>query len=298
MRFLVTGGSGLLGSAIAAHSIRSGYDVFSGYHQHQTIEVNPVPLDITNPKAVDDAFMKVKPDIVIHSAAMTHVDRCEENPRLATLINVEGTRNVANEARKYGSYLVYVSTDYVFSGEKGNYKETDEPGPINHYGVTKLEGEKIVSSYPNHCIVRPSVIYGSKPAAGKDNFVLWVINQLRIGKPIQILNDQVVSPTLNTNLAEMINEIAETRLTGIYHLSGATAISRYNFTLKIAEEFNLDQGLITPITTDNMHWAAKRPMNSSLDVTKASNTLKKRPMDIDQALHNLSVEIGQAMVKP
>lgn len=294
MKLLVTGGSGLLGLALAIESVRFGDIVYSGFNKHQTTEGIPLPLDITNPEAIEHTIRKIKPDVIIHSAAMTHVDLCEENPQQATLINVEGTRNIVKEAVKYGSYLVYVSTDYVFSGEKGCYKENDGPRPINHYGVTKLEGEKIVSSHPNHCIVRPSVIYGSRPAAGKENFVLWVIKQLRETKPIHILTDQIVSPTLNTNLAEMIHEITERRLTGIYHLSGASSISRYDLTKKIAYEFNLDQSLITPVTSDTMRWAARRPMNSSLDVSKASETLKNKPMKIDQALNSLRVELEQA----
>lgn len=296
MKLLVTGGSGLLGSAIATQ-LPNVYTVYSGFNQHIATAGIPIPLDVTNREAVKDSFRKIKPDAVIHSAAMTHVDRCEENQRQATLVNVEGTRNVADEAAKHGSYVVYISTDYVFSGEIGGYKETDKPNPINHYGVTKLEGEKIISAYPEHCIARPSVIYGSRPAAGKDNFVLWVIKQLRDRKPIQILTDQHVSPTLNTNLAEMIYEVMERHLKGVYHLSGATAISRYDFALKIAKTFELDQSLIIPATSDKMSWAAKRPMNSSLNLEKASKTLRCKPIEIDEALNRLKAEIEKAQVK-
>ncbi len=292
MRLLVTGGSGLLGSAVAALSIRKGYDTYTGFNQHPASEGTPTLLDVTDTLTVEEAFKSVRPDVVVHSAAMTHVDRCEENRELATLVNVEGTRNVAREAEKLGAFLLYVSTDYVFSGEKGDYRENDTPYPINHYGATKLDGARIVaSSGAAYCIARPSVIYGSRPAAGKENFVLWVIKQLSTDKPIQIINDQWVSPTLNTNLAEMVLEVIQRQLTGIYHLSGATPINRYDFTLRIAKEFNLDESLITPVTSKEMKWAAKRPMNSSLNVSKASSTLRNKPMRIEEALRRLRSEL-------
>ena len=241
---------------------------------------------------IEKAFQKAQPEIVIHSAAMTNVDRCEENQTQATIININGTRNIVKEAKKYGAFILYVSTDYVFSGEKGGYIESDEPGPINHYGVTKLEGERILaSSNTEYCIVRPSVIYGSRPAAGKENFALWVINNLRNGESIKIINDNWVSPTLNTNLAEMILEIVERRLTGIYHLSGATPINRYDFTKQIAKTFELDESLIIPVTSEAMNWKAKRPRNSTLNVEKASATLSSKPMEIQAALNRLKDEM-------
>ena len=292
MRLLITGGSGLLGSAVATLSQANGYETYTGYNQHQTTEGLPIPLDITHIPMIEKAFQKAQPEVVIHSAAMTNVDRCEENQTQATLINVNGTRNIVKEAKKYGALILYVSTDYVFSGEKGGYIESDEPSPINHYGATKLEGERILtSSNIEYCIVRPSVIYGSIPAAGKENFALWVINNLRNGESIKIINDNWVSPTLNTNLAEMILEIVERRLTGVYHLSGATPINRYDFTLKIAKEFSLDESLITPVTSKEMKWIAKRPMNSSLNVSKASSTLRNKPMRIEEALRRLRSEL-------
>jgi len=297
MRLIITGGSGLLGSAVATLSQANRYETYTGYNQHNVNEGIPILLDITNIHMIEKAFKKAQPEIVIHSAAMTNVDHCEENRTQATLINVKGTRNIIKEAKKYGAFILYVSTDYVFSGEKGGYIESDEPSPINHYGATKLEGEQIlISSDIENCIVRPSVIYGSIPAAGKENFALWVINNLRNGKSIKIINDNWVSPTLNTNLAEMILEIVERRLTGVYHLSGATPINRYDFTLKIAKEFSLDENLITPVTSKEMKWAAKRPMNSSLNVSKASSTLRNKPMRIEEALRRLRSELEQTKV--
>jgi len=291
MRFLVTGGSGLLGSKIGA-LIPQKHQINLGYNEHPISTENSIKLDITDPRNIMKVFEKEKPDIVIHSAALSDVDRCEINPELAWKINVQGTRNIVKASKQYGSYLIYVSTDYVFSGEKGNYNENDETSPINKYGITKLAGESEVKAASDEwCIVRPSVIYGSTPAAGKTNFVLWVINKLKNKEQIRIITDQWISPTLNTNLAQMIIEIAEKRDTGIYHLAGATQLNRYQFALEISKIFQLDSNLIIPVTSKDMKWAAKRPGNTTLNVEKATKELKHKPMKIEDALKNLRQEV-------
>lgn len=249
-------------------------------------------MDISNRALVQKVFDKIKPEIVIHAAALTNVDKCEQNKTLAWRVNVEGTNNIIRFSHKYKAFLVYVSTDYVFSGEKGMYKETDEVGPINYYGITKLEGEKtIMALMDKWCIARPSVIYGSTPAAGKINFALWVIENLRKGESIRVITDQYVSPTLNTNLADMILEVVERRLTGVYHLAGATPINRYEFAQILAETFDLDKNLIVRASSSEIKWIAKRPKNTSLNVEKASKILSKRPLKIEEAVKRLKEEV-------
>ena len=228
---------------------------------------------------VDEAFKTIKPDVVVHAATLTDVDKCETNKELAWKINVEGTKNIVEAAQSAGSFLIYISTDYVFSGEKGNYKETDKPDPINYYGLTKLKAEEIVQTQPEYFIGRPSVIYGSTPAAGKVNFALWLIETLRKGERVKIVTDQWNTPTLNTNLAEMTLEVIERRLTGIYHTCGATRVSRLDFAEQIADAFDLDKSLIDSVLSSQFTWPAKRPMDSSLDTSKAQKTLKHKPLD-------------------
>jgi dTDP-4-dehydrorhamnose reductase len=294
MRFLITGGSGLLGSKVAEKAILDGYEVYSGFNQHKTRAGIPVKLDICNQKVMRKVFNEIKPKIVVHSAAITNVDKCEEDKELAWKVNVEATKRITELSREHGAFLVYVSTDYVFSGKEGMYKETDKTAPINHYGTTKLEGEKTVAALTTEwCIARPSVIYGSVPAAGKINFVLWVLDKLRKGEQIKIITDQFISPTFNTNLAEMLIEVARRRLTGTYHLSGATPINRYDFACLIAETFELDKNLIKPAKSEEMNWNAERPKNTSLNVEKASRTLSKKPLELKGALNRLKEEITQ-----
>ncbi|MEM1914653.1 MAG: dTDP-4-dehydrorhamnose reductase [Candidatus Nezhaarchaeales archaeon] len=292
MRILITGASGLLGSKIAELAVKLGYEVYSGYLTHEPTHGTPLKLEVRDADALRRMFDKVKPEVVIHAAALTDVDRCEMDKELAWSINVEGTRNVAELSKRYGAFLVYVSTDYVFKGDKGMYRETEEANPVNYYGLTKLEGERrVIDILDEYCIARSSVIYGSRPASGKVNFALWIIERLKRGETVNVLKDQWNSPTLNTNLAEMILEIAERKLTGVYHLAGATRVSRYEFACMIAETFDLDKELIRPVTMDKLEWIAPRPKDSSLDVSKAMKTLRKKPIRIEEALKRLREEI-------
>ncbi|MCX6653672.1 MAG: dTDP-4-dehydrorhamnose reductase [Candidatus Bathyarchaeota archaeon] len=293
-RTLVTGASGLLGSKVAQMASLLGLDVYSSYNDHQVSKNNSLQIDLRNKDQVKRSITSVKPDHVIHCAALSDVDKCENNQELAWSINVEGTRAIIKASEAIGASLVFVSTDYVFQGDAGGYKEEDAANPINYYGCTKLQAESLVKKMKGDwTIVRPSVIYGSVPAAGKINFALWIINKLQRKEPIKIITDQWVSPTLNTNLSHMILEIIQRRLPGVYHLAGATPISRYNFAIKIATEFNLDERLISPSLSKDMSWVAKRPINSSLNVKKASKTLNAKPLMIKEAMSQLKKEIEE-----
>ncbi len=173
MRLLITGASGLLGLKISKIAVQKGYDVYSAYHKHEKTYGKPVKLNICNYKSVEKTFREIKPDFVIHAAAITDVDRCEQEKELAWDVNVQGTINVVEQTKNFKTFLVYVSTDYVFSGEKGSYIETDELKPVNYYGQTKLIGEQEVKKLQSEwCIIRPSVIYGAFLVAGKHNFAL------------------------------------------------------------------------------------------------------------------------------
>lgn len=293
VKLLVTGASGLLGSKLTELATKKNFQVYSAYYQNTPQQGTPIQFDISKKTSTEKAFNEIKPDIVVHAAALTHVDRCEIKKELAWKINVQGTENIAKSCRRYRTYLVYVSTDYVFNGEKGNYRETDLPAPINHYGTTKLKGEEHVQSLaPDACIARTSVVYGSIPATGKTNFALWLLDKLRRNEEVKIVTDQTNSPTLNTNLANMILKIVERRLTGIYHLAGATALSRYDFAKALAEEFNLNTQLVKPATSKEIAWVAKRPRNSSLNVAKATQTLGSKPLKIHEALRELREELS------
>jgi dTDP-4-dehydrorhamnose reductase len=202
---------------------------------------------------------------------------------------VEGTRAIAEAARKAGSYLVYISTDYVFDGQRGLYQEEEETNPVSYYGLSKLLGEEFCLD--QGCIARTCVIYGSRPASGKVNFALWLLNALKSGKEARVVTDQFITPTLNSNLAAMVLEAADRHLSGNYHLSGASRVSRYDFACELARAFDLDRRLIIPSQMSDIGWLARRPMDSSLDTSKASRTLKNRPLKLYESLQVLRDEL-------
>lgn len=292
MKLLVTGASGLYGSKLAGIATEKGVQVYSCDVQEARVCGNFVKFDVTDKKMVNEAFQRVKPDVVVHAATLTDVDKCELNKELAWKINVEGTRNIVKAARSVGSFIIYISTDYVFNGEKGCYTELDKPDPINYYGLTKLKAEELVKAQNPYFIARPSVIYGSTPAAGKVNFALWLIETLRRGEQVKIVTDQWNTPTLNTNLAEMTLEAAERKLTGTFHLCGATRVSRFEFARLIAETFGLDTSIIDPVSSSQFKWPAKRPADSSLDISKAQQTLNHKPLELHEALKQLKNELN------
>ena len=296
MKLLITGASGLYGSKLAKLAIDQGIEVYSSDIQGLSVYGNFVKLDITGKAQVTEVFQNIKPDVVVHAASLTDVDKCELNKELAWRVNVEGTKNIAEASTQTGSFLIYISTDYVFSGEKGYYVESDSPEPINYYGITKLEAETIVRQTmpePDFFIGRPSVIYGSTPAAGKVNFALWLIETLRKGEHVKIVTDQWNTPTLNTNLAEMTLEVIEQRLTGTYHACGATRVSRFEFASQIADCFGLDKKLIDKVSSSQFSWPAKRPTDSSLDTSLIQRTLRCKPLTLDKALDRLKHELTQ-----
>jgi dTDP-4-dehydrorhamnose reductase len=284
MRIFITGGSGLLGSKIAEIAVMRGYDVYAGYcHSEPQLGV-PVKFDLAEHSDLEVIY-KLKPEVIVHTAALTNVDDCELHKELAYKINAEGTRRIARIANDLGITNIYVSTDYVFRGDKGMYKEEDEADPLNYYGYTKLVGEKYCD-----CTVRPCVIYGSEPASGKINFLLWLLEKLEMGEGVKIVTDQFITPTLNTNLAKMLLEIAERGLKGVFHLAGSTRISRYEFAVTIATTFGLDGDLLIPSRMNEMKWMAIRPQDSSLDTSKATRYLKEKPYSLEKALCVLKEE--------
>jgi dTDP-4-dehydrorhamnose reductase len=269
--------------------LKKGHDVYSLYKEHPTNFGTSIKVDITNESEISRIISKLRPEAIIHSAAYTDVDACETNRDIAWKINTEATRHIAMASARVNAHVICVSTDYVFDGEKGLYTEEDKTNPVSYYGYTKLKGEEFIREHATKwCIARPSVIYGW--SVYKQNFATWLINSLNEKKEVKVLKDQYVSPTLNTNLAEMLLEIAERKITGILHTAGGTRVSRYAHALSLAEVFNLNKDLIKPTRMDEMSWKAKRPRDSSLNVSKASTILDSKPLKLSQALKTMKKE--------
>ena len=283
LKVLVTGSAGLVGRQVVK-DLSNSHQVFSCYNESKPEYGDSVKMDLKNHEMISSVLTEKKPEIVIHLGAMTGVDLCEKERTSASEINTKATEIIAKECSKLNSFLVYVSTDYVFDGNLGMYKEDDVTNPLGFYGESKLEGEKVVQNFStNWCIVRTSTPFGLHPT--KKSFPMWVIENLQKQKQIDILIDQFTSPTYIPNLSRMLIEISERRITGIIHAAGASKISRYQMASMISDKLNLDGTLLKQISINKMKWVARRPKDSSLDVSRASSILNEKPQKIDQSLN-------------
>lgn len=286
---LIFGVSGLTGYKIA-NKAKLRYNVYGTYNSREVKLENCITsrVDLTNENEVHKVFSQTKPDIVINTTALHNVDYCEENKDQAFKVNTLVVKHLLENSEKLGSKLIHISTDYVFDGKKNlPYIEEDEAIPISVYGQSKLDGEKVLLANPNHIIVRPSVVYGWTPlelagitsSSGKPmNFAMWVLTKLHKGEPLKIVTDQFASATLADSLAESILNIVSTDTGGLYHVSGLSCESRYDFTVKLAKKFGYDPSiLISPTTSTSFVQKAKRPLRSCLDCKKA---IKKFGLDL------------------
>jgi len=231
-------------------------------------------IDITNYEQSEKKIIKISPDVIVLTAAMTNVDQCEVDRKLASKINVKGTLNIVKACIKTNSKLVFLSTDFVFDGEKkrGNYyKETDIPNPLSYYAKTKYKAELIIfSSGIEYLICRTAVLYGWNKK--KLNFITWILSNLEQNKPISIVTNQINSPTFVVNMAQILLLLIEKNAEGIYHTAGNCALNRYEIALRCAEVFEYNKNLITPL--DYLEQKATRPKNAGLDITKLKKVIE------------------------
>lgn len=283
MKFLVTGSAGLVGSQVIKDLSKSDDQVYSCYHDMKPEFGIPTQMDLRSSEQIIKTIERIKPDAIIHLAAITDVDQCERDKDLAMQINAKATQTLSKQAARQGAFFLYVSTDYVFDGECGMKKETDKPNPIGFYGKSKLDGEKAVLDMASSwCIARTSTPFGWHKT--RKSFPVFVVENLRAKREIKAVTDQYTSPTYVANLSHMLIELAKRQIAGIIHVAGATRISRFDVANMVAEKLALDKNLIKPTTTEQMNWKARRPKDSSLDVSKATMILHEKPQAIEQSL--------------
>jgi dTDP-4-dehydrorhamnose reductase len=292
-RILVIGASGLLGSRLM--EIGSGsYEMHGTYNKHKPKGDNMHSLDITRRKEVFSLLDKIKPDCVVDTAALTDVDYCETHQEEAWQTNVDGTRNTAEVCKRAGAKIVFLSTDYVFDGKKLGYAEKDKPRPLNYYAKTKLVAEHMLDALDvNHIIARTAVLYGMS-GLGKENFVTWLLGKLEKKEKVRIVTDQHNNPTYADNLCEILLTLCRKDATGIFHITGADCLSRYDFALKTTEVFGLDDKLIEPTTTPELNRIAPRPEKVLMMTNKVERVTGIKPLGVDEGLRKLKAQIEGA----
>jgi dTDP-4-dehydrorhamnose reductase len=250
--------------------------------------------DLSEAKRLEQALREARPAVVIHPAAVADVDLCERDHTLAYAVNVEGAANLVRASAAVGAHVVHVSTDYIFDGSEehpGPYDEAAEPHPVNYYGVTKLEAERVISSIcagrVGLAICRTALVYGVNPL-GRTNFIVHMVNEMRAGRRIRAVTDQQNTPTAAANLADMLIAAAQQRATGLFNTAGGELISRCALALAVADHFGLDRALITPLRSAELGQLARRPLLSGLRVDKAGRELGARAWNMQQGLDWLS----------
>ncbi len=274
MRVLLTGASGYLGQ----HLIRCCPDpveLFAARRQRSlpNLPRKSTPLKFDLEKFDPLVLDQYQPELIIHAAAITNVDTCEQQPELAAAVNSEAVRQLAEWAAAHQARFVFLSTDQVFSGEKSFYSESDPTGPVNVYGRTKLAAEQtVLQTSPGALIARSALIYG-RSLPGRPSFTAGMLEQLQKGRPLQLFTDQYRTPVLADDLAQAVWELAFSGYTGIIHLGGAQRLSRFEMGRMICRIANLDTGLLIPVTMADLNLAAARPADVSLNIDLAQSLL-------------------------
>lgn len=282
---LIVGASGFLGKELyMCLKNDNNYNVFGTYLKNEISEF--LYLDITNVENIRIAFENVKPQIVIIAAALTNVEYCETHKEEAYIINVIGVKNLVNMCKKHCSKVIYISTEYVFDGICGPYREDDKENPINYYGITKLLAENIIEdNIDNYLIARTTVVYGWDLRS--KNFIMQLINNLSNNVSMGVPKDQISSPTYCPNLSNMIKEICDKNICGTFNLTGKDIIDRYTFACIAADALGLNKKLIIPISNSGLNQVAKRPLKAGLYINKVENILSTKPISIKNGLYEV-----------
>jgi dTDP-4-dehydrorhamnose reductase len=259
VKILITGGSGIIGSKLVQSFDKKEIEMMFTFNKNKFNHKNSFKLDITKKNQVENCISKFNPDIVIHSAAMTNVDYCEKNQNESNEINIKGTENIIEACKKSNSQIIFISTAYVFDGEKKSYVEEDIPNPINHYGFTKLQGENAVKkSGLNYLILRTDQPYDWAESWQKKNSVIRVVETLSSKKSLNEIIDWKNTPTYIPDFINATKKLLELKKSGIYHVVGPDFVNRYEWSCIVSEEFGLEKKRISTTTSDSLNILAKR----------------------------------------
>jgi len=295
---LVTGSNGLLGQKITQQILLTrqfnlvatskGEDRYpdkGGYIY--------ADMDILDPVAVKNVVEIHKPDAIIHTAAMTNVDTCEDQKELAYQLNVEAVKTLTELCQIHNIQLVHLSTDFIFDGENGPYDEMAAPNPLSYYGQTKLEAEEVIKTAQcKWAILRTIIVYGIVSDMSRSNIVLWAKGALEKGAAINVVNDQWRMPTLAEDLADCCLLAVEKDAFGVYNASGKDMMSIAELVGKVADYWHLDKSLIKEISAETLNQTAKRPVRTGFILDKTIRELGYNPHSFEEGLQILDQQLA------
>ena len=287
---LITGSNGLLGQkltdlylqnleikliatgrGINRHPIKQGYTY--------------AEMDITNPQQVQQVIEKYHPNCIIHTAAMTNVDACELDHEACVLQNITAVENVVKTAKIVNAHLIHLSTDFIFDGTAGPYKEDTKPNPLSFYGDSKLQAEQIVKhGSDNWAIARTVLVYGLVADMSRSNIVLWAKHALENKKPIKVVDDQYRTPTLAEDLAMGCCLLEQHKAKGIYNISGKDYMNIYELVSRVAKYFGYEMDIVTKVNSHTLSQPAIRPPVTGFDISKAMKELGYNPHSFEEGI--------------
>jgi dTDP-4-dehydrorhamnose reductase len=293
MRILITGSNGLLGQKIVKLSLERGLNFIAtskGENRNPDCPANNyLSLDISNQLEINKIFHFYYPTHLIHTAAITNVDYCEDHIEECENVNVIATKLLADTSFTYKAHFQLLSTDFVFDGEKGNYSEEDEVNPLSVYAKSKVNAEEIVinGKTDNWSIVRTIIVYGEGHNLSRSNIVLWAKEALKTGNELTIVDDQYRAPTWADDLAWACIEIVKRNKKGIFHICGPETMSVIELVYRIADFYNLPKDKIKPIKSNTLNQAAIRPPKTGFNLDFSRKELNYEPLTLEKTLELL-----------
>lgn len=292
MKILITGSNGLLGQKIVKRCLKHNIPFVAtskGQNRNPECPENHyVSLDLLQTDEVHQLVLDQKPTAIIHTAALTNVDYCEEHPEECYQVNVISTKVLYEAAKNAGAHFELLSTDFVFDGENGPYKEEDPVNPLSVYAHSKVDAEHILltdpENYKNWSIARTIIVYGTGFGLSRSNMILWALEALPKGELMKLVDDQFRAPTWADDLAYGCVEIIKRNQTGIFHLSGPRSRAINQIVEEIGKALRLTDLKIETISSGTLNQAAKRPPRTGFDLSKAEKLLDYHPMDIQETI--------------
>jgi dTDP-4-dehydrorhamnose reductase len=302
-RILITGSNGLLGQKLVHQLLQNeSYLLLATSMGENRMSIlkeanyskNYQSLDITNQEEVEKVVASFKPNVVINTAAMTNVDACETDRENCWKLNVTAVEYLIEACKKVDAHLIHLSTDFVFDGENGPYKEEDVAIPLSYYGQSKLASEKQMqnSGLKHWSIARTIIVYGVAENMSRSNIVLWAKEALEKKQPIKVVDDQFRMPTWADDLAKGCLLIAEKQANGIFHLSGKDFMSIYELVERVADYFGLEKNTIEKIKSNSLNQAAKRPPKTGFVLDKSTTILGYNPISFEEGLKKIAAELN------
>jgi len=290
MKILITGSNGLLGQKLvhALHADKSVTLIATARGENRLKAVQGftyAAMDITDAKSVQQVIGQFKPEVVIHTAAMTQVDDCEDQQELCWAMNVTAVAHLVKACSGVGAHLVHLSTDFIFDGVDGPYLETASPNPLSFYGKSKLAAEKLLQeSKLSWSILRTVLVFGVVEDMSRSNIVLWAKSALEKKQQLNIVNDQFRTPTLAEDLAQGCILAAKQKAQGIYNISGSDYMSVEELVRRVARYFGLDESYIHPVSSATLNQKAARPLISGFIIDKARKELGYAPHSFEDGV--------------